>query len=68
MPLTRGADSAFVYGERMAIASELGMPTHTGSPAWLLAVGESTGGSCCQTTSVVHFGHGTTTGCDPAGG
>jgi hypothetical protein len=34
-------DAAIVYGERLGMAEGLGMPTHPGSPAWLVAVGES---------------------------
>ncbi len=36
-----GGEAAYVFGERLGIADELGMPTHPGSPAWLIAVGES---------------------------
>jgi hypothetical protein len=61
-------NTGYVWAERLGIADGLGLATHPGSPAWLVAVGESMWASCCQTTSVVHFGHGTTTGCDPAGG
>jgi hypothetical protein len=39
---TDGTDAEYVYHERMGIADEQGMPTHVGSPAWLVAVGEST--------------------------
>ena len=34
-------DAGYVYGERLGVADGLGMPTHPGSPAWLVAVGES---------------------------
>lgn len=34
-------DAAIVYGERLGMAEGLGMPIHPGSPAWLVAVGES---------------------------
>lgn len=34
-------DAAYVYVERLGIADELAMPTHRGSSAWLIAVGES---------------------------
>lgn len=37
-------DAAIVFGERLAMADGLGMPTHPGSPAWLVAVGEAV---CC---------------------
>ena len=36
-------EAGYVYGERMGIGNGLGMPTHPGSPAWLVAVGESMG-------------------------
>ena len=38
-----GGDAAaeYVYGERLGIADDLGIPTGPGSPAWLIAVGES---------------------------
>jgi len=43
VPDASGADgeAVYVYGERLGIADDLGMPTHPGSPAWLVAVGES---------------------------
>ena len=34
-------DAAYTFGERLGIADGLGMPTHPGSAAWLIAVGES---------------------------
>lgn len=34
-------EARYVHGERLGIADDLGMPTHPGSPAWLVAVGES---------------------------
>jgi hypothetical protein len=61
-------DAGYVFGERLGVAEGLGMPTHPGSAAWLVAVGESIGHSCSLTTTVVHCGHGKTCGCDPAGG
>jgi hypothetical protein len=36
-------DTAYALDERLGIADDLGMPTHPGSPAWLVAVGESLG-------------------------
>lgn len=36
-----GDDAGYVYGERLGVADGLGMPTHPGSAAWLVAVGES---------------------------
>ncbi|MBL9000920.1 MAG: hypothetical protein JNK25_07265 [Phycisphaerae bacterium] len=62
------SDAAYQLGERLGIADGLGMPTHPGSAAWLVAVGEAMGCSCSPTTTVVHCGHGKTCGCDPAGG
>jgi hypothetical protein len=38
-----GDDAGYVLGERLGIADDLGMPTHPGSPAWLVAVGASMG-------------------------
>lgn len=34
-------EAAIIFGERMAMAEGLGMPTHPGSTAWLVAVGEA---------------------------
>ena len=42
---TDATDTGYVYAERLGIADGLGMPTHPGSAAWLVAVGESMGGS-----------------------
>lgn len=39
-----GEDAAIVCGERLGMADGLGMRTHPGSPAWLVAVGEAV---CC---------------------
>lgn len=61
-----GGDAAIVYGERLGMADGLGMPTHPGSPAWLVALGEGT--SCGIATCVVHFGHGQTDKLDSGGG
>ncbi|MEZ6243370.1 MAG: hypothetical protein R3B57_10035 [Phycisphaerales bacterium] len=36
-------DAEYVYGERLGVADGLGLDTHPGSAAWLLAVGESMG-------------------------
>lgn len=36
-----GADALYVLGERLGIADDLGMPTHRGSPAWLVAMGKA---------------------------
>ena len=62
VPDASGADgeAVYVYGERLGIADGLGMPTHPGSPAWLVAVGESMGNSCRQATHGVHSTHGAT--------
>ncbi|MCC6427494.1 MAG: hypothetical protein IT435_11810 [Phycisphaerales bacterium] len=43
-------DAGYVYGERLGVADGLGMPTHPGSAAWLVAVGESMGHSCTTRT------------------
>ena len=34
-------EAEYVYNERMGMADGLKMPTHCGSPAWLVAVGEA---------------------------
>jgi len=34
-------DAGYVLGERLGVADALGMPTHPGSAAWLVAVGEA---------------------------
>jgi len=34
-------DAEYVLGERLGVADGLEMPTHPGSAAWLVAVGES---------------------------
>jgi len=39
-------DAGYVFWERLGVADELGMPTHAGSAAWLIAVGESMGEGC----------------------
>jgi hypothetical protein len=36
-------DARYALGERLGVADDLGMPTHPGSAAWLVAVGESMG-------------------------
>jgi hypothetical protein len=36
-----GDDAGYVLAERLGVADGLGMPTHPGSAAWLVAVGES---------------------------
>lgn len=38
-------DAVYAFGERLGIADGLGMPTHPGSAAWLIAVGQSMGES-----------------------
>ncbi len=53
-------DAAYVLSERLGMADDLGQPTHVGSTAWLVAVGESMD-SCCQSaTPMVECGYGTT--------
>ncbi|MCC6321082.1 MAG: hypothetical protein IT438_06545 [Phycisphaerales bacterium] len=37
-------DAEYILGERLGVADRLGMPTHPGSAAWLVAIGESMGG------------------------
>jgi len=38
-----GTNAEYVYGERLGMAEGLGLATHPGSAAWLVAVGESVG-------------------------
>jgi len=38
-------EAAYLLFERLGIADDLGMPTHVGAPAWLIAVGESMQGA-----------------------
>lgn len=70
--LPDGADgdteAGFVLIERLAMADELGMPTHPGSPAWLVAVGESIGNDCLTTTTVLSLEHGKSLEFDQTGG
>ncbi|GIK17955.1 MAG: hypothetical protein BroJett004_01190 [Planctomycetota bacterium] len=63
-----GDDAGYVLGERLGVADGLGMPTHPGSVAWLVAVGESMGCSCGVATGGVHLGHGETDERDSGGG
>ena len=62
-------EAAYTLAERLGIADDLEMPTHPGSPAWLVAVGESLNAGCQVATTSVHSGHGPTRsshrGCDP---
>ncbi|MFO0815926.1 MAG: hypothetical protein U0796_22135 [Gemmatales bacterium] len=51
-------DTNYVYGERLGIADEQKMATHIGSPAWLVAVGESMKYSCLMATIGVMCQHG----------
>lgn len=53
-----GTDAEYVLGERLGVAESLGMATHPGSPAWLLAAGESMGIRCDFATYRVHSEHG----------
>ena len=52
-------EAVSVYFERLGIGDELAMPTHTGSPAWLIAVGESMGGRYCVCSFDARSGDGT---------
>ncbi len=46
-------EAVYIYYERLGIGDDLGMPTHSGSPAWLIAVGESMKYSYLQTTNTI---------------
>lgn len=61
-PLARllAGDAEYVYCERLGMADGLGMPTHPGSAAWLVAVGEAMESCCHVATLLVECGHGAT--------
>ncbi len=42
-PSADDTNAVYVLGERLSVADQLGQPTHPGSAAWLVAVGESIG-------------------------
>ena len=46
-------EAAYTLHERLGIADDLGMPTHPGAPAWLIAVGESMGHTCIMQSNGV---------------
>ena len=50
----RDTESSIVMCERLGIADDLGMPTHPGSPAWLVAVGEGLQNSCHMAIHGLH--------------
>lgn len=60
-------DAGYVHGERLGMADGLGLPTHPGSVAWLVAVGESIGCSCYIATHGLHFENGDADGRDSSG-
>ena len=64
---TNETDSEYVLGERLGIAEELRLATHIGSPAWLIAIGESLHCSCDQATIAVHCTDGQAYGSDSTG-
>jgi hypothetical protein len=41
-------DSGYVRAERLGVADDLGLRTHPGSSAWLIAVGESLTDASCN--------------------
>jgi hypothetical protein len=45
------SDAVYLMLERLGIGDDLGMPTHSGSPAWLIAVGESMVSRYCGCTN-----------------
>jgi hypothetical protein len=61
-------EAGYVLGERLGVADGLGVPTHPGSPAWLVAVGESAVESCHVATNRVRCGHGSTDESHSGGG
>lgn len=54
------SDEGHVLVERLGMADEQGMPTHPGSAAWLVAVGEAMESRCRTATLLVECGHGAT--------
>lgn len=40
-PALGSEQSEYAMTERLGVAEDLGMPTHPGSPAWLIAMGEA---------------------------
>lgn len=62
-----GTEAAYVFGERMGVADSLGAPTDVGSPAWMIAVGESLNARCEIATKSLSSGHGPTDGRDCSG-
>lgn len=46
-------EAGYVLNERLGVADELAMPTHPGSPGWLVAVGESLDTCCTTATAAV---------------
>jgi len=51
---TPTGEAAYLYVERLGFADDLGMLTHVGSAAWLVAVGESLAEGCGIATGGVH--------------
>jgi len=47
------SEDGYVMGERLGIADGLGMPTHRGAPAWLIAASEAMRHSCPMATDGV---------------
>ncbi len=49
-------DAGYVYAERLGVADGLGLATHPGSAAWLVAVGESVHAtdSCNANLDTIH--------------
>jgi len=47
-------DAAYTFGERLGIADGLGLLTHVGSAAWLVAVAESLVDRCNVATNGIH--------------
>jgi len=48
------SNDGYIMTERIGIADELGMPTHAGSTAWLIAVGESINCRCDTESFGIH--------------
>ena len=63
-----GDGAGYVYAERLGVAEGLGLATHGGSAAWLVAVGESMDSCCHAATRRGTLAHGSTDESNCGGG
>lgn len=54
LPDESDAEAGYIVAERLGVADGLGMPTHPGSAAWLVAIGEGLNSSCLMAMDTVH--------------